>query len=144
LVMSDSEHSTVIYTSVSIPVEDDSDMGSPRVDGPPSPDYVSGPKEPEQAIPSSNYVPGLEEPEQAIPSSNYVPGLEEPEQAPPSLDDVFPVEEQPLHAAASPTAESPGYIPESDLEEEDSEDDDEDEDEEEEEEHPAPADSVLP
>ncbi|GJT39589.1 hypothetical protein Tco_0939454 [Tanacetum coccineum] len=30
--MSDSEHSTVTYTSVS---EDDSDIGSPGVDGPP-------------------------------------------------------------------------------------------------------------
>ncbi|GJT48873.1 hypothetical protein Tco_0975030 [Tanacetum coccineum] len=30
-----SEHSTVTYTSVSIPVEDDSDIGSPGVDGPP-------------------------------------------------------------------------------------------------------------
>ncbi|GKD11548.1 hypothetical protein Tco_1195955 [Tanacetum coccineum] len=33
--MSDSEHSTVTYTSVSIPVEDDSDIGSPGIDGPP-------------------------------------------------------------------------------------------------------------
>ncbi|GJX15188.1 putative reverse transcriptase domain-containing protein [Tanacetum coccineum] len=41
-IMSDSEHSTVTYTSVS---EDDSDMGSPGVEGPifqdpPSPDYI--------------------------------------------------------------------------------------------------------
>ncbi|GJV46920.1 hypothetical protein Tco_1437132, partial [Tanacetum coccineum] len=73
-------------------------------------------------------------------------------------------EEQPLHAAASPTADSPRYILESDLEEEleednedpeedpadypaeredddDDDDEDEDEDEEEEEEHPALADS---
>nr|GFD32612.1 hypothetical protein [Tanacetum cinerariifolium] len=34
---------------------------------------------------------------------------------PPDYDDVFPAEEQPLPAAASPTAESLGYIPESDL-----------------------------
>ncbi|GKA85949.1 putative reverse transcriptase domain-containing protein [Tanacetum coccineum] len=33
--MSDSKHSTVTYTSVSFPVEDDSDIGSPGVDGPP-------------------------------------------------------------------------------------------------------------
>ncbi|GJT21916.1 hypothetical protein Tco_0891853 [Tanacetum coccineum] len=45
-IMSDSEHSTVTYTSVS---EDDSDIGSPGVDGPPimpevppSPDYIPG------------------------------------------------------------------------------------------------------
>nr|GFA33450.1 hypothetical protein [Tanacetum cinerariifolium] len=41
----------------------------------------------------------------------------------PPADDVFPAEEQPLPAAVSPTAESPGYItdlePEMDLEEED-------------------------
>ncbi|GKG64091.1 hypothetical protein Tco_0649341, partial [Tanacetum coccineum] len=39
-----------------------------------------------------------------------------PEYIPPK-DDVFLAEEQPLHAATLPTAESPGYIPESDLEE---------------------------
>ncbi|GKG01014.1 hypothetical protein Tco_0305719 [Tanacetum coccineum] len=35
IIMSDSEHSTVTYTSVSFPVDDDSDIGSPGVDGPP-------------------------------------------------------------------------------------------------------------
>ncbi|GKG62744.1 hypothetical protein Tco_0636475, partial [Tanacetum coccineum] len=57
---------------------------------------------------------------------------------------------QPLHTATSPTTESPGYIPESDLEEDLEEDPadypanrDDDDDEEEEEEHPALADSVL-
>ncbi|GKB86442.1 hypothetical protein Tco_0958714 [Tanacetum coccineum] len=64
--MSDSEHSTVTYTSVS---EDDLDMGSPGVEGPifevpPSPDYIPGPEGP----PSPDYVPGPEEPEQAPPS----------------------------------------------------------------------------
>ncbi|GJT11155.1 hypothetical protein Tco_0858197 [Tanacetum coccineum] len=173
--MSDSEHSTITYTSVSSPVEDYSDMGSPGVDGPPSPDYVPGPEELEQAPPSPDYLPGPEEPEQAPPSPVYLPYVPEPvypEYIPPE-DDVFPAEEQPLHAAASPTTESPGYIPESDPEEDDEEDpeedpadypadrgddgddeessdddndddDDEDEDEEEEEEHPAPADSVPP
>ncbi|GJW17570.1 ribonuclease H-like domain-containing protein [Tanacetum coccineum] len=77
----------------------------------------------------------------------------------PLKDDVLPTEEQPLPAAISPTADSPGYITESDPEEypkEDDEDpkedladypddrDDEDEDGEEEEEHPAPVDSVPP
>ncbi|GJY91809.1 hypothetical protein Tco_0507591 [Tanacetum coccineum] len=145
--MSDSEHSTVTYTSVS---EDDSDIGSPGVDGPPimpedpyayimaaygvppSPDYIPGPEVP----PSPDYIPGPEGP----PSPDYVPGPEEPEQAPPSPvylpyvpepvypeymppeDDVLLAEEQPLHAAASPTAESPGYIPESDPEEDPEED----------------------
>ncbi|GKF58374.1 hypothetical protein Tco_0171911, partial [Tanacetum coccineum] len=61
--MSDSEHSTVTYTSVSIPVEDDSDIGSPGVDGPPI-----MPKDPYayimvvyQVPPSPDYIPGLEE-----------------------------------------------------------------------------------
>nr|GEU53729.1 putative reverse transcriptase domain-containing protein [Tanacetum cinerariifolium] len=54
--MSDSEHSSVTYTSVPSPVEDYSDIGSPKVDGPPSPDYVPGPKEPEQAPLSPDYV----------------------------------------------------------------------------------------
>ncbi|GKE14082.1 hypothetical protein Tco_1421659, partial [Tanacetum coccineum] len=62
-----------------------------------------------------------------------------------------------MPAAASPIADSSGYVPESDPEEELEADDDEDpeedpvdypadqvDDEEEEEEHPAPADSVLP
>ncbi|GKG19292.1 hypothetical protein Tco_0376391, partial [Tanacetum coccineum] len=69
----------------------------------------------------------------------------------PPEDDVFLAEEQQLHAATSPTAESPGYIPESDPEEGPEEDPadypanrDDDDDDEEEEEHPAPADSVLP
>ncbi|GKA88090.1 hypothetical protein Tco_0809854 [Tanacetum coccineum] len=121
--MSDSEHSTVTYTSVSIPVEDDSDMGSPGVDRPPSPDYVPGPKEPEQAPPSPVYLP-------------YVPEPVYPEYIPPE-DDVFPAEEQPLPAATSPTADSPGYIPESDPER------DPEEDDEEEEEHLAPADYTV-
>ncbi|GKD94991.1 hypothetical protein Tco_1374828 [Tanacetum coccineum] len=85
--MSDSEHSTVTYTSVS---EDDSDIGSPGVNGPPimledpyayipghevppSPDYIPGPEGP----PSLDYVPGLEEPEQAPPSPIYIPFVPE-------------------------------------------------------------------
>ncbi|GJT49445.1 hypothetical protein Tco_0975602 [Tanacetum coccineum] len=38
-------------------------------------------------------------------------------------DEILPAEEQPLPAAASPTADSPGYVPRSDLEEEPEEDD---------------------
>ncbi|GJV26204.1 putative reverse transcriptase domain-containing protein [Tanacetum coccineum] len=74
--MSDSEHSTVTYTSLS---EDDLYMGSPGVEvhiyeGPPSPDYIPGPEGP----PSPDYVPGPEEPEQAPPSPIYVPFVPEP------------------------------------------------------------------
>ncbi|GJV49793.1 hypothetical protein Tco_1440005 [Tanacetum coccineum] len=124
--MSDYEDFIVTYTAVSSPYEDSSDMGSPGVEGPPmmpedphayvvaifqappSPDYVSGPEEPEQAPPSPVYLP-------------YVPDLVYPEYMSPE-DDVLPDEEQPLPAAASPTTESPGYILESDLEEDDEED----------------------
>ncbi|GKA85260.1 hypothetical protein Tco_0806914 [Tanacetum coccineum] len=166
--MSDSEDSTVTYTavsspfkngtytSVSIPVEDDSDMGSPGVDGPPVPDYLPGPKEPEQAPPSPVYLP-------------YVPKLVYPEYIPPE-DDVFLAKEQPLPAATSPTANSPGYIlksdperdPEEDNEEDpeedpanypadrrdnddddDNDDDEEEQEDEEEEEHLAPADYIV-
>nr|GFC42696.1 hypothetical protein [Tanacetum cinerariifolium] len=78
-------------------------------EAPPSTDYIPGPEAP----PSPDYIP---EPE-APPSPDYIP---EPE------DDVFPAEEQPLPAAALPTTESPGYIPESDPDEDLEEDDDED------------------
>ncbi|GKA37142.1 hypothetical protein Tco_0723707 [Tanacetum coccineum] len=159
--MSDSEHSTVTYTSVSISSEEISDMGhqdlmtTKRVDGPPSPDYVPGPEEPELAPPSPVYLPYVLEPVY-------------PEYIPPE-DDVFPAEEQPLPTATSPTADLPGYIPESDperdLEEDDEEypeedpadypanrrddddddddDDDEEEEDEEEEEHLALANYIV-
>ncbi|GJT00390.1 hypothetical protein Tco_0821559 [Tanacetum coccineum] len=124
--MSDSEHSTVTYTSVS---EDDLDMGSPGIEVPifevpPSPDYIPGPEGP----PSPDYVPGPEEPEQAPPSPIYVPFVPEPvyPEFLPVDDEVFPAEEQPLPAADSPTHQSPGYIPESDPEEDLEEDDEED------------------
>ncbi|GKG11831.1 hypothetical protein Tco_0346068, partial [Tanacetum coccineum] len=124
-----SEHSTVTYTSVS---EDDSDIGSPGVNGPPI-----MPKDPYAYImdtygvpPSPDYIPGLEVP----PSPDYIPGPE----GPPSLD-------YPLHAVASPTTESLGYILESNLEEDPEEDPadypaDRDDDDDDDEEHPAPAD----
>ncbi|GJV73110.1 hypothetical protein Tco_1493105 [Tanacetum coccineum] len=73
----------------------------------------------------------------APPSPDYVSGLEYPPlpefvQEPvylefmPLEDDVLPAEEQLLLVAASPTADSPGYVPESDPEEDPKEDDDED------------------
>ncbi|GJX33695.1 hypothetical protein Tco_0245252 [Tanacetum coccineum] len=136
--MSDSEHSTVTYTSV---FEDDSDIGSPGVDGPPI-----MPEDPYAYI-----MAAYGEPEQAPPSPIYLPYVLEPvypEYIPPE-DDVFPAENT-MHAATSPTAESPGYIPESDPEEDPEEDpadypaDRDDDDDEEEEEHPAPADFVPP
>ncbi|GJX01522.1 putative reverse transcriptase domain-containing protein [Tanacetum coccineum] len=159
--MSDSEHSTVTYTSISSDYEEPSDVGSPGVVvygygvllmHPLSPDYVPGPEHP----PSPVYVPYVSEPAY-------------PEFMPPE-DDVFPAKEQPLPATVLPTADSPGYITESDPEEdpkeededpkedptnypsdrddeeeeESSRDDDNDEEEEEEGEHLASADFVLP
>ncbi|GKF48426.1 hypothetical protein Tco_0141677, partial [Tanacetum coccineum] len=157
--MSDSKDSTVTYKAVSSPFEDGSDIGSPGVDGPPI-----MPEDPYAYImaayhvpPSPDYIPGPEVP----PSPDYIPEPMYPEYIP-QEDEILSVEEQSLPAAASPTADSPGYVPESDPKEEPEEDDDdpeedpadypadrdddddEDEDEEEEEEHPAPADSVPP
>ncbi|GKE98284.1 hypothetical protein Tco_0021635, partial [Tanacetum coccineum] len=69
-------------------------------------DYVPGPEHP----PSLDYVHGPEHP----PSLDYMPGLEKPEQA--------PIEDQPLPADASPAALSPGYVDDSDPEENPEED----------------------
>ncbi|GJX45090.1 hypothetical protein Tco_0261766 [Tanacetum coccineum] len=129
-VMSDFEDSTFTYTEVSSLFEGLSDIGSPGVvrpeyegltwmlddpyvqvvlHAPPSPDYVPGPDEPEQAPPLPDFIP---EPIY----SEFMP-LE---------DDVLLAEEQPLPVSASPTADSPGYVPESDPEEDPEEDDDKD------------------
>ncbi|GKA79478.1 hypothetical protein Tco_0786074 [Tanacetum coccineum] len=125
--MSDSEDSTVTYTEVPNPFEDLSDIRSPGVDGPPV-----MPKDPYaymvaafQAPPSPNFVPGLEELEQAPPLPEFILEPVYPEFMP-LEDDVLPAEEQPLPAAVSPIFNSPGYIPESDPEEDPKEDDNED------------------
>ncbi|GKE30235.1 hypothetical protein Tco_1445619, partial [Tanacetum coccineum] len=171
IIMSDFEHSTVTYTSVSFPVEDDSEIGSPRVDGPPimpenpyayimaayeippSLDYIPGPEVP----PSPDYIPGPEEP-QSPPPLDFVPEPMYPKYMP-QEDEILPAEEQPQPAAVSPTADSPESDPEEEPEEDDEDpeedladypadgdddDEDEDEDEEEEDEHLALADSVPP
>ncbi|GJX41894.1 hypothetical protein Tco_0256884 [Tanacetum coccineum] len=78
-----------------------------------------------QAPPLPDYVPGPEEPEQAPPLPDFVLELVYPEFMPPE-DEVFPAEEQPLPAAVSPTADSPGYVPESDFKEDPEEDPEED------------------
>ncbi|GKB85079.1 hypothetical protein Tco_0957351 [Tanacetum coccineum] len=122
--MSDSDESGVTYTEVSSPFEGLSDIGSPRAD---DHEYLELPWMPEdpyveaalQAPPSPDYVPGPEEPEQAPPSPDYVPG---PEHA----DDEIVAEDQPYAEDASPTAQSPDYVPESDPEADPEEDDDED------------------
>ncbi|GJZ16830.1 hypothetical protein Tco_0552953 [Tanacetum coccineum] len=116
--MSDSEGSTVTYTEVSSPFEVLSDIGSMGVDGLPM-----IPEDPYayvvaafQAPLSPDYVPGPEEPEQAPPSPEFVPQPVYPKFMPPK-DEMFPAEEQPLPAAVSPTTDSPGYIANSDPEE---------------------------
>ncbi|GKC55708.1 hypothetical protein Tco_1083306, partial [Tanacetum coccineum] len=121
--MSDSEDSMVTYTALSSPFGGLSDIRSPRVDGPPV-----MPEDPYayvvaafQAPPSLDYVPGPE----YLPSPDFVLEPVYPEFMPPE-DEVLPVEEQPLPAVVSPTADLPDYVPESDLEEDLEEDDDED------------------
>ncbi|GJY13359.1 hypothetical protein Tco_0382668 [Tanacetum coccineum] len=122
--MSDSDESGVTYTEVSPMFEGLSNIGSPRAD---DHEYLELPGMPEdpyveaalQAPPSPDYVPGPEEPEQAPPLPDYVPGLEH-------TDDEIVAEDQPGAEDASPTAQSPDYVPESDPEADPEEDDDED------------------
>ncbi|GKA64336.1 hypothetical protein Tco_0763942, partial [Tanacetum coccineum] len=161
---SDEASSEVTYTSISRDYEEPSNVGSPGVivymyDGlpmhpvdPPSPDYMPGPEEPEQAPLLSDYVSGPEYPEYLAPS-----------------DEEVPVEDQPYVVVDSPIAISLGYIADSDPNEDskdglvdypadgggddddddddddDSFDDDEEEEEatEDEEEHLDPADSII-
>ncbi|GJT91767.1 hypothetical protein Tco_1080612 [Tanacetum coccineum] len=159
--MSDSEHSTVTYTSIS---SDDGslDVGSPGVillgyDGLPM----------MLEDPYAYVKAAMQEP----PPPDFVPEPVYPEFMPPE-DDVLPAEEQPLPTVVSPTADSPGYITESDPDEDPKEDDedpeedpadyptdkddkaeeeessrddaDDKEEDEDEEEHLAPTDSIPP
>ncbi|GKF23219.1 hypothetical protein Tco_0075541, partial [Tanacetum coccineum] len=116
----------------------------------------------EAAPASPDYVPGLEEPKQALLSPDYVSGPEYPKYLAPS-DKEVPVKDQPYDVADSPIALSPGYVADSDPEEDfedgpvdypadggdgnndDSFDNNEEEEasEEEEEDHMAPVDSVV-
>ncbi|GKD40311.1 hypothetical protein Tco_1260518, partial [Tanacetum coccineum] len=125
-------HSTVTYTSISNDYKEPSDVGSLGV-------VVYGYDELLMHLPSLDYVPDPEHP----PSPVYVPYVSElayPEFMPPE-DDVFPAEEQPLHAAVLPDDDDE----ESFRDDADDEEEDEGEDKEvEEEEHLALADSVLP
>ncbi|GKB47199.1 hypothetical protein Tco_0897952 [Tanacetum coccineum] len=121
--MSDSEDSMVTHTVVSSPFRGLLDIGSLGVDGPPVmlKDPYAYVVASFQASPSLDYVPGPEYP----PSPDFVLESVYPEFMPPE-DEVLPAEEQPLYAAVSPTAHSPGYVPMSDPEEDSEEDDDED------------------
>ncbi|GJU64404.1 hypothetical protein Tco_1246239 [Tanacetum coccineum] len=87
---------------------------------PPSLDYVPGPEHP----PSPDYMPGPEH----LPSPvevPYVPEPEYPEYLVPSNVEA-PLEDQPLPTDASPTALSPSYMANSDLDEDPEEDPEED------------------
>ncbi|GJX61653.1 hypothetical protein Tco_0294553 [Tanacetum coccineum] len=75
----------------------------------------------EVALPSSDYVSGPKEPEQAPPSPEFIPEPIDPKFMLPE-DEVFLVEEQPLPAAVSPTTDSPRYIADSDPKEDPEED----------------------
>ncbi|GJZ25960.1 hypothetical protein Tco_0570213 [Tanacetum coccineum] len=121
------------------------------------------PDSPEAAPASPDYMLGLEEPEQAPPSPDYVLSPEYPEYLAPADDEIV-AEDQPYANYASPIALSPGYVVDSDPEEDSedgqvdyptdggddddddddsSNDDDEEEEVSEEEEHLALADSVI-
>nr|GFB09090.1 hypothetical protein [Tanacetum cinerariifolium] len=133
--MSDSEESGVIYTNISSPFEELSDIGSPRAD---DHEYLMLPEMLEdsyvevalQEPPSSDYIPGPEQPEQAPPSPDYVPG---PEHADDEIDDDDKdPEEDPVDYPADGGDDGDGDEESSAADEE-----------EEEEERPAPADSVV-
>nr|GEY94897.1 reverse transcriptase domain-containing protein [Tanacetum cinerariifolium] len=124
------------------------------------------------ASPSPDYIPGLEE-LQTLPAPqdddehepmfiqlhdpDFMPEPIYPEYIPLNDEHILLAEEQPLPHVVSPTAESPGYVAESDPEEDpeeyeddeieddntDDEDKDEEDEDEEEEEHLAPADSTI-
>ncbi|GJW21999.1 hypothetical protein Tco_0032621 [Tanacetum coccineum] len=127
--MSDSDELGVIHTEISSPFEDLPDIGSQGIIGP---EYEGLPwmlddlyvQVSLQAPPSPHYIPGPEE-LQSPPLPDFVPKPIYPEYMP-QEDEVFPAEEQPLPAVASPTAQSPDYVPESDPEVDPEEDDDED------------------
>ncbi|GJS00334.1 hypothetical protein Tco_0316842 [Tanacetum coccineum] len=110
-----SASSAVTYTSVYTDSEPgrvfwgaDEELSDGGPKHPPSPDYVPGPEHP----PSPVEVP-------------YIPEPEYPEYLTPS-DVEAPLKDQPLPVDASPTALSPGYVADSDLEEDPEEDPEED------------------
>nr|GFB08043.1 hypothetical protein [Tanacetum cinerariifolium] len=125
--MSDSNESGVTYTHISSPFEELSDIGSPRADDLEHlmlPEMLEDPyvEVALQASPSLDYIPGPEESEQGPPSPDYVPGPEH-------VDDEIVAEDQPYAEDASPIAQSPEYVLESDFEAHPEDDDDEDHEE---------------
>ncbi|GJV41917.1 hypothetical protein Tco_1420357 [Tanacetum coccineum] len=162
---SDNASSAVTYTSVSSDSNGPPSWGIPLVNAGELPEmdlYEEVAQQGQAHSLSPAYVPDPMELDEHVPV--YVPEPEHPEYHASSDDDIQ-VEDQPYTDDASPTAESPGYITDSDSMEEDDEkdpeedpsekhkpedddddDDTDDEDEEpteEEEEHLAPDDSSL-
>nr|GEX25813.1 hypothetical protein [Tanacetum cinerariifolium] len=96
---------------------------------PPSPDYIPGPKEPHTQL-----APQDEDEHEPIfippHDPDFVPEPIYPEYIPLEDEHILPAEEQPLPPVVSPTTESPGYVAESDPEEDaEKYEDDETEDE---------------
>nr|GEZ03755.1 hypothetical protein [Tanacetum cinerariifolium] len=105
-----SASSAITYTSVYT----DSEPGRPVA--PPSPDYIPCPEEPQ--TPPVPQDEDEREPMFIQPHyPNYVPEPMYPEYIPLEAEHVLLVEEQPLPPVDAPTAESPEYVAESDLEE---------------------------
>ncbi|GJZ18884.1 hypothetical protein Tco_0555474 [Tanacetum coccineum] len=102
--------SAVTYTSIYT----DSEPGRPVA--PPSPDYIPGPEEPHTPLvpqDKDELEPMFIQPH----DPDYVPEIMYLEYIPLEDEHVFLVEEQPLPHVDSPTTESPGYVAESDHEE---------------------------
>ncbi|GJX24285.1 hypothetical protein Tco_0228730 [Tanacetum coccineum] len=133
--MSDSEDSIVTYMAVSSPFGGLSDIGSSGVDGPPVmlEDPYAYVVAAFQAPPSPDYVPGLEEPEQAPISLEFIPEPVYPEFMPPKDEED---EEDPIDYPADRGDDDDDDDESSDNDEDDDDDVEEDEDDEEEEEHP--------
>ncbi|GJZ88508.1 hypothetical protein Tco_0660290 [Tanacetum coccineum] len=159
--MSDSEHSTVSYTSISsdsnplawgIPLMDADEVS--EMDP-----YKEVAQQGQVAPPSPAYAPDPIELEDHVPVYVSEPVYQEYLAL---FDDEIPMEDQPLLGDASPVALLPGYIADSDLEEDeedpadypfnggddddessDDDDDDEEEEDEEKEEHLALANSTI-
>ncbi|GKA14043.1 hypothetical protein Tco_0693689 [Tanacetum coccineum] len=147
--MPDLEDFTITCTAISSPFGGLSDIGSPGVDGPPV-----MPEDPYayvvaaiQALPSPDYVPGPGEPEQAPPLPEFVPEplclkFMPPEDNDPEEDNDEDPEEDP---ADYPTNRDDDEEEENGPSGDEADDDDEEDedDDEEEEEHLAPADSTA-
>ncbi|GJR19758.1 hypothetical protein Tco_0968285 [Tanacetum coccineum] len=104
-----SASSAVTYTSIYTNTE----PGRPVA--PPSPDYIPDPEEP-QTPPVPQDKDEREPMFIQTHDPDYVPEPVYPEYIPLEDEHVFPAEEQPLPPVNSPTAESPGYVAESDPE----------------------------